>query len=591
MAAREEPPMLRRLFATAVAALALAVAGARPAVPADGTVTVKVIAINDTHGYLEAGQTYGVPDPADPRKTVRVPVGGMAYLATAVARLRAQNPRNVLVGAGDLVGASPLASGLFHDEPEIEALDRIGLAVAAVGNHEFDAGKDELLRKAHGGCRRDGTPGVDTCLGGRFGGATFQYLAANVIDEATGKTLFPPYAIERFDAGGGRRVAIAFVGIVLKETPSETTAAGVRGVHFLDEATTINALLPVLARAGVHAVVPLVHQGLFTKGGYDDHACPGAGGDLIPILDRLDPSIKLVISAHTHAGYICPDGQGTTHAHVFYSQAASFTRMLTDLDVTLDVASDTIVRVRGDNRLVVNDRTPNPAAAAYPPLPPDPAIAALVARYVTATAPLVNRPVGRLTGDLTRDGETTTAGGSGETTMGDVVADAHRDAGAGTADPAVAGFINAGGVRADLPAGVVTYGAMFSVAPFGDLLVSETLTGAQIYTLLDEQFVGKSRPQILGVSHGFTYTWDASQPDDRKVVRGSVKIDGVPVTETGTYRVTVDEFMAGGGDGFTALTQGTGRRTGDVDHDVLEHYLEAHDPLEPPARNRITRLH
>jgi 5'-nucleotidase len=378
---------------------------------------------------------------------------------------------------------------------------------------------------------------------------------------------------------------------VLKGTPGETTAEGVRGVHFLDEAPTINALLPALAKQGVHAVVVLVHQGLFTKSTYDDHTCPGAGGDLIPILDGLDPSIKLVISARTHVGYICPTGQGTAHSHAFYTQAASFTRMLTDLDVTLDVATDTIVHVDGDNRLVVNDRTPNPLPSLYPPLPPDPGIAALVARYVTATAPLVNRPVGRLTGELNRTGEITSDGTSGETTMGDVVADSLLEATAGPPERAVAGFINAGGVRANISAGVVTYGTVFSVAPFNDLLLSETLTGAQLYALLDEQFVGKSQPQILDVSRGFSYTWDASKPNPEKVVRGSVKIDGVPVTETGTYRVTVDDFMAVGGDGFTALIQGTDRRTGVVDHDALERYLETHNPLEPPALNRITRLH
>ncbi len=295
-----------RSITCALAIGALALLDSRAAVPADATVTVKVIAINDTHGYLEAGQTYPAPDPADPtdpKKNVRVPVGGMAYLATAIARLRAQNPRNILVGAGDMVGASPLSSGLFHDEPEIEALDRLGLALSAVGNHEFDAGKAELLRKAHGGCRADGTAGVDTCLTGSFRGATFQYLAANVIDESTGKTLFPPYKIERFDAGGGKHVAIAFVGVVLKDTPADTTAFGVRGVHFLAEAPAINALLPGLAKQGIHAVVVLVHQGAFTTSTYDDHLCPGASGDLLPILDGLDPSIKLVLSGHTHVGW------------------------------------------------------------------------------------------------------------------------------------------------------------------------------------------------------------------------------------------------------------------------------------------------
>jgi len=582
---------LHRFLASAFAIGLAIAANPAPSVPANATVTVKVIAINDVHGYLEAGQTYTVPDPADPTKRVRVPVGGMAYLATAIARLRAENARNILVGAGDLVGASPLTSGLFHDEPTIEALDRLGLALSAVGNHEFDQGKIELLRKQHGGCRPDGHIGVDTCLDGSFRGATWPYLAANVIDTSTGRLLFPAYAIRTFDAGNGKRIPIAFVGAVLKDTPMVTTAAGVRGVRFLDEATSINAQLPKLAAAGVHAVVVLVHQGMLTKANADFHGCDGAGGDLLPILERLDPSIRLVLSAHTHEAYVCANGRGTQHSHAFYTQSSSYTRMVGDIDVTLDVATDRIVHVKGDNVLIVNDRTPNPAPAAYPALAPDPHIAALVALYAGATAPLVNRPVGKLNGELNRDGENTTDGATGETTMGDVVADARLEMTAGTPEAAVAAFINAGGVRANLPSGVVTYGAMYSVAPFGDLLITETLTGAQLYDLLDEQFVGKSRPALLGVSRGFTYAWDASQPDAQKVVRGSVAINGVPVSATGTYRVTVDDFMAGGGDGFAAFTHGTDRRTGGVDHDVLEQYLAAHAPLDPPARNRITRLH
>jgi 5'-nucleotidase len=567
-----------RLAVALCAAGVLAVSVPRAASTAEATITVKVITVNDTHGYLEPGQTFAVPDPADPTKRVRVPVGGAAYLATAVRRLRWQNPRNILVGAGDLVGASPLSSGLFHDEPEIEALDMMGVALSAVGNHEFDEGKDELLRKQHGGCRPGGRIGIDTCLGGTFRGATFPYLAANVVDERTGKLLFPAYVIRRFHAADGRPVPIAFVGAVLKETPLETTAAGTRGVRFLDEADAINAQLPKLAAQGVHAVVALVHQGIIANADGNIHGCGTPSGDLVPILDRLDPSIPLVVSAHTHQAYVCVNGAGTKRSHATYVQASSFTRAVGDIDVTLDVAHDRIVRVHADTHLVGND------------VVPDPDVAALVARYVTATAPLVNRQVGMLTAELNRDGQNAARGESGETTMADVIADSRLEMTAGTADRAVAGFINPGGVRADLSAGVVTYGAIYRVSPFNDLLITETLTGAQLYQLLTEQFVGHAQPFILGVSRGFTYTWDASKPDAQKIVPGSVKIDGVPVTPTGTYRVTIDDFLAGGGDGFATFKAGTDKRTGGVDHDVLERYFTTHTPLAPPARNRITRL-
>jgi 5'-nucleotidase len=309
------------------------------------------------------------------------------------------------------------------------------------------------------------------------------------------------------------------------------------------------------------------------------HGCTRPGGDLIPILDRLDPSIRLVVSAHTHQAYVCVNGAGTKRSHATYTQAGSFTRMVGDIDLTLDVARDSILRVHADNHLVGND-----VAA-------DPDVAALVARYVTATAPLVNRTVGQLTAELNRDGQSTAGGASGETTIADVVADSRLEMTAGAPDHAVAAFINPGGVRADLPAGTVNYGALFRVGPFNDFLVTETLTGAQLYELLTEQFTGHSQPFMLGVSRGFTYTWDASKPDAQKIVPGSVKIDGVPVTPAATYRITIDEFLVQGGDGFGAFKSGTNKQTGGVDHDVLERYFEAHVPLAPPARNRITRLH
>ena len=587
---------MRRLLPLLASALALALLSAcgRPlpqTPPSGGTVNVKLIAFNDLHGYIAPGGTYDVPDPNDPKAKLKIPAGGAAYLATAIHRLQAENPRNALIAAGDLIGASPLNSGLFHDEPTIEVLDRLGLEISAVGNHEFDEGKDELLRKTRGGCRPGGTIGVDTCLIDRsFAGARFHYLAANVVDNATGQLLFPPYSIKYFDTGRGTRVGIAFVGAVTKNTPNVTTEFGARGLTFLDEATAINAQIPKINAAGVHAIVALVHEGLATTVEFNDKSCAGAAGDLIPVLDHLDPAIAVVVSGHTHWGYVCPDGQGTHGRHVFTTQASSFGRMLTGLDLTLDVATDTIAHVEANNELVTSDAAPNPLPSRFPALAADPAIAAFVGRYVSASAPLVNREVSRLTGALNRTGEDTRTGATGETTMADTIADARLETG-GTARAAVAAFVNAGGVRANLEPGVVTYGAMYSVEPFGNVIFGVTLTGAQLYQLLEQQFTGKPRPQIMGVSRGFGYSWDAGAAEGAKIVPGSVKIDGVPVEAARAYRVNVDNFMLGGGDGFVALKEGTDSAPGFIDRDALERFLTAHAPLAPPARNRITRLH
>jgi 5'-nucleotidase len=566
----------------------------------DSQITVKLIAINDVHGYLQPSEKYSLPDPVDAAKKVAVPVGGAAYFATAIAKLKAANPLNVVVGAGDMVGASPLYSALFHDEPTIEALNAAGLEYTSVGNHEFDEGRVELLRKQNGGCRPGGTIGVDTCMAnGAFGGAKFEYLAANVIDESTGKTLFPPYAIKYFAAPGGKRVGIAFIGVVLHKTPTMVSAAGVRGVRFVDEASAVNALLPQISARGVHAVVVLIHQGVLTKVGYDDQSCGGVSGDLLPELNALDRSIKLVISGHTHWAYICPHGEGSRNAGVFYTSAGRYGQMLSDIDVTLDVATGTVAAITAHNDLVINDTAPNPMAATIPALPPAPAIAALVARYVTASAPLVNRVIGSITTDITRDGHEISRGEQGDAAMDDVVADARLAATKAPPLSAQLAFINAGGVRSsfayasplnDHKPGEVTYGEAYSVLPFRDVLYTETLTGAKIVTLLGQQF-NADKDGLLGTAGGLTYTWDAKLPDGKsKVVPGTVKINGKPIDLKGLYRVTVDGFLLEGGDQYTVLRDGANKTAGGGDLDSLVQYISTHSPLAPPKRNRVTRL-
>jgi len=595
----EAAPMrsLRVLFAV----LVLAAVGAAPGAQ---QVTVKLIAINDFHGYTEPTETFGVPDPANPGKTLRVPVGGAAYLASEIARLRAKNPLNAVVGAGDMVGASPLTSALFHDEPTIQALNMMGLEYTSVGNHEFDEGRAELLRKQHGGCRPGGKVGVDTCLiDGKFAGAKYEYLAANVIDETTGKTLFPAYAIKTFDAGAGKRISIAFVGVVLKETPSIVTASGVAGLKFTDEAAAVNALLPELNKLGVHAVVVLIHQGIFTKVGYNDPSCGGAGGDLIPILNKLDPSVRLVISGHTHWPYICPNGQGTTNPHVFYSSAGRYGQIVSDVDVTLDVAHDTIANVTAQNDLVINDKAPNPLASTLPAITPVLAIADLVARYHAATAPLVGRVIGHITADIDGDGADVRHNGTGESAIGDLVADsrlAATQAAPTSAQLAVINGVGAGirnvlhysALSGEKAPGDVTFGEAYNVLPFGDELFTETLTGAQLIALFDEQWVGKTEIDLLAISHNVHFTWDAALPDGTsKLVPGSLTIDGVPVNPTAAYRVTIDAFLGGGGDKYLILQNGTSRIPGPVDLQALDAYITAHTPLTPATHDRITRLH
>ncbi|MDR3415044.1 MAG: 5'-nucleotidase C-terminal domain-containing protein [Nevskia sp.] len=595
-------PGALRLAAVAAAVLLGACSHLAEA-PEPATATVRVLAINDFHGYLDPPGLVPVPDPSAPERMVKVPLGGAAYLATLIRRLKEQQPLNVVVGAGDMVGASPLDSAMFHDEPAILALSGMGLEFTSVGNHEFDQGRTELLRKQEGGCFPGGAVGADTCVDGRFPGAGFRYLAANVTDTATGRTLFPPYAVKYFDVGGGRRVGIAFIGLVLRGTPRLVNAAGVAGLSFGDEADAANALLPEIHRQGVNAVVVLIHQGVHTSVGFDDKSCAGADGALTDVLDRLDPSIPLVISGHTHWPYVCPQGEGTRRSRVYYTSAGKYGQFVTALDLGLDTASGAITAISADNQPVVNDTAANPAAAAYPALPRSGDLAALVERYDAAAAPLVNRVLGRIEADITTTGENLAENGSGESPLGDLIADAQLAAAQSDPDPPVVAFMNSGGIRnsfyyhppaAGLADGQVSYGEAFNVQPFGDILVDMDLSGAQLYALLGQQWSVPGGPKILEVSRGFTYTWDERLPADPvtgKVVDGSLRIGGVPVDKTSTYRIEVSDFLANGGDGFNLLRQGRNPHNGGSDIEALSAYLAGHSPLQPPRPDRIRRLH
>jgi 5'-nucleotidase len=547
-----------RLRTIALAALAAALALAPAAQARDGhrhghhhrakTVDVQLLSINDFHGNLAPPGTLTLPGGQ------RVPAGGAEYLATHVKQLTANNPkRTLLVSAGDNIGASPLVSGLFHDEPTVEALSKMGLDVSTVGNHEFDEGTDELLRMQNGGCHP-----VDGCQDGTgFAGARFRYLSANVVRDDTGRTLFPPYAIKRLHG-----VKVGFIGVVLKDTPTIVTPAGVAGLTFLDEADAINKYVPELRRRGVRAIVVLSHQGDTTDlGGVDD--CLNPVGPLADIISRTSDEVDLWLTGHTHQVYNCViAGKRAT-------SASSFGRVLTDATLTIDRRSDQVTKVAATNQVVTQD------------VPKDPAQTALLNRYTELSAPIANRRVGSTDVALTRD-----TNPAGEQVLGDIIADSQL---AATAAPdqggAVAAFMNPGGIRTDIQPGEITFAEAFAVQPFANDLVTLTLTGAQLDALLEQQFDAQG-PRILSPSQGVTYTLDLAAPLGDRI--GGLAIGGTPVDPTASYRITVNSFLATGGDRFTVLNQGTDRLVGVVDVDAFADYLTAHDPITPPALDRIT---
>jgi 5'-nucleotidase len=600
-------------------------------------IRVKIVGLNDFHGNLQSPGTFGenlsVPSAQRPA------VGGAEYVGAHVARMKAQNRHHVVVGAGDFIGASPLISALFYDEPTVEVMNRIGLEFNAVGNHEFDKGSAELLRLQNGGCKlTNGVQDPSSCQGALVGtptpfeGAQFKWLSANVVSTATGKTLLPAVGFKSF-----RGTRIAFIGMTLKATPTIVTPAGVAGLEFRDEADTVNALVPRLRRQGVEAIVVLVHQGGFQASGLSDiNGCDGnlAGSDLAKIVSRLDDAVDLVISGHTHAAYNCsagtvdvksvngvvtrtarPTGLANAVGRLIpVTSASAFGRVLTDIDVTLDPRTRDITAVAATNRLV--DRTDpeiNGAIAA------DPTLRNLVAAYNGLVSPIANTVIGSITTTLANS-----ADAAGNMPAGELIADSQLAAtSAANFGAATIAFMNPGGVRASFTFagsaagegdGNVTYGEAFTVQPFGNSLVTMTLTAQDLKNVLEQQFAGcrgQGTQRLLIPAVGLKYQWDAAKGCDARisdlrlvnangaVVDQIVDATGAVLNPAKTYRVTVNSFLATGGDGFTTFNNGSNRLGGAQDIDALTAYLAgfklpsfvAYNPAAPALQKpRIARL-
>ncbi|WP_319460469.1 bifunctional metallophosphatase/5'-nucleotidase [Micromonospora sp. RTP1Z1] len=567
-------PGMRRaavgLVALAATALGTVAANPNQAEAGPKPVDVKLLAINDFHGNLE-------PPTGSSGTIAGQPAGGAEYLATRLAQLRGtteeEREHTITVAAGDLIGASPLLSAAFHDEPTIEEMNLAGLEFTSVGNHEFDEGATELLRMQNGGCHP-----VDGCADGTpFAGANFQYLSANAFKTATGEPLLPPYGIKKVDG-----VKVGFIGMTLEGTPQIVSQQGVAGLTFADEAETANKYARILRAKGVETIVVLLHEGgVQNGGGIND--CTGFSGPIVDIANRMDPSIDVIVSGHTHAAYNCNiNGKLVT-------SASSFGRLVTDINLQIDRRTGDVITAKANNVVVTRD------------VAKDPASTELITRYKTALGPVADKVVGETTTAITKTQENLYQTGvdangkptyqTGESPLGNLIADAQL---AATDDEqnAVAAFMNPGGVRADLDAGPVTYSEAFTVQPFANNLVTLNLTGAQLYCMVEQQF---TVARVLYASSTVHYVVDpngttaaAGAPcGGTRVVRGSLTINGAPVTDTATYRVTVNNFLAGGGDGFSVLTGGTNPVTGMIDLDAFVAYLTAKSPVSAPTLDRI----
>lgn len=551
------------------------------------TVDVQLLSFNDLHGNLEppAGSAGAVSEKQADGTVKSVPAGGVEYLATSLRTAREGNPYSVTAAGGDMVGASPLLSGLFHDEPTIEALNGLDLDVTAVGNHEFDEGATELARLQNGGCHP-----VEGCYekDKKFEGADFPYLAANVTNEKTGKPVLKPYTVWKKNG-----VRIGFIGVTLEGTPNIVTANGVKGLKFHDEIETVNKYAKELDRQGVKSIVALIHEGGAPASSSYNYDCdsPGAGdgisGPVVDIAKGITPKVDALVTGHTHQAYVCtvPDPSGKPR---MVTSASSFGKLYTDTTLTYDRRTQDIVRtsVESANHIVSRDQ----AKATD--------MTALIARWNTLAAPIAGRPQGFISADINGRGST-----APEKPLGNLIADAQLE-GLAPADKggAVVAFMNPGGIRSDLVYtasgsegdGVVTYGEAFTVQPFTNMMNVVDLTGAQLVTALQQQVSGSNAasPKILQVSKGLTYTLDLTKSGAERVVASSILLNGEAIDPAKTYRVAMNEFLAGGGDGFAALGQGTNKLVGASDLDLFNAYLAAHStasaPLAPPATDRIT---
>ena len=535
-----------------------------------GTKEIQLVTLNDFHGNIEASKYVWASAYTPGERTIQA--GGIDTIGAALQAWRKQDPELLLVGAGDLIGASPAMSAMWADEPTIGAMNLLDLRASSVGNHEFDQGRMELLRQQKGGCDSP-RPDKACKFEGTYEGAKFQYLAANVIDMKTRKPVLPAYKIET-----AHGVKIGFIGTVLRDTADAALASGIAGLDFVDEADAINRQLPELRKQGVGVFVVLIHQGGRTTDKFDQQDCGNLKGPIVDVVKRLDPAIRLVISGHSHKGYLCKvDGRLVT-------QSDMGGHVMSRIRLTVDTEANTLRDVSARQEVMVPGTWPaDPAVDAY--------LKKIRERSTTALA----RPVATLgVASVVREKDD-----NGESALGDLVADATlmgaRPFGAQIA------FMNNGGIRQDLNSGDgnrVTVGQAMMVLPFGNTGVVMNLKGAQIVELLEQQWHNgrDSVRGLLQVSEGFSYEWDDRLPEGGRVIPGSVKLNGTPLEKDTSYRVVTNNFLAEGGDSFPMFIQGGNRAdTGVRDIDALTDFLTKREQSGKPAGKdvplkRIRRL-
>lgn len=523
-------------------------------------VKVQLLGINDFHGNLE-------PPNGSGGMIQGTPAGGIEYLATHIKRLQEHQEFSVVLSAGDLFGASPLLSAWFQDKPTIEAMNILGLSFNAVGNHEFDKGWRSLKKLVEGDCEPHQPCGDD-----QFKGAQFDMLAANVIVNETNETLFPAYQIRNFGP-----IKIAFVGVVLEGAEDVITKESIEGISFRDEADSVNALMPELENLGVNTVVVMIHEGGLATGNYNE--CNGISGPIVNIAQRLNDKVGVILSGHTHQAYNCVINDKIV------TSAASNGRLVTEIYMDIDAHNGRLVGAQANNKIVTRD------------VQRDADQSTLLNKYLEKAAPIINVPVGSIKESLTK-----AENRAGESLLGRMLADAQLEA---TTTPhlgqASIALVNPGGIRTDITFytskanegdGNVTYSEAYAVQPFGNVLITMTMTGQEIINVLEQQFAGcgADKDRILQISQGFSYAYRKNGPICHKIDERSVSIEGKTLNPLANYRVSANNFIADGGDGFSEFKKGKEKVTGMSDIDALLNYLKAHPNLPAVHEPRINLI-
>jgi len=496
--------------------------------PKEGTTALDLLSFNDFHGRL-------YPDASGQ--------GGAAALAAALWRMRTDT--SLIVSAGDLVGASPLVSSHFHDEPTIQVMNAIGLDILGVGNHEFDEGLRELLRLQQGGAH----PSLESTQRG-FGGSQFRYLSTNTLN-AQNELVFDPYHIVEVDG-----VQVAFLGATLEGT-KDIVPPVLGDVHFLDEADSIAQWVDVLKERGVEAFVVLLHEGGWQEG--EPNECERLYGPVVDVVDRLPQEIDVVLAGHTHQAYVCPRDD------LLLASGGAYGRYVTKLKLQLSKKTKDVLRATAENVPVwAKDGE-------------DAEVKAIVASYAEQVEPIAQRDVGRIAQPIRRDPSRT-----GESPLGSVIADAQR-----AATKADLAFMNLGGIRDDLglEKRAVTYGDLFRIQPFDNRLVTKRYTGREILQILEAQWGASTEHGLFQVSATLTYCYRPDGMPGAKVEPTTVKVRGRQLEPDATYVVAMNSYLAQ----KPPFDRGRGAVVHGKDVDALVDYVKTKTPLAPPVIGRICR--